>query len=215
VSAGSAVAAFDFDGTLTRRDSLLPFLRLVAGARPVAAALAAQAATLVRAGLGRAAARDAVKAGLVETLLAGRDAGTVRTVGDAYGRRLARHALRPEVAARLRAHRDAGHAVVVVSASLDVYLEAACRELDVDALLCTRVEVGADGRLTGRLAGANCRGAEKARRLAEHLGSGTVVGWAYGDSGGDRELLGAARRPVRVARWPLPARLPALATDAG
>jgi phosphatidylglycerophosphatase C len=202
--------AFDFDGTLTRRDSLLPFLRLVAGTRSVVAALASQVPTLARAATGGDVARDAVKQGLVAALLAGRDADTVRAIGDAYGRGLARDALRPEVAARLRAHRDAGHAVVVVSASLDVYLEATCRELGVDALVCSQVEVGPDGLLTGRLDGANCRGPEKARRLAAHLAAGSVVAWAYGDSRGDRELLAAARRAVRVERWPRRARLPAL-----
>ena len=70
-------------------------------------------------------------------------------------------------------HRQAGHRVVIVSASPTVYLDAAGRRLGVDAVLATELEVGADGRLTGRLAGPNCRGEEKVKRLQAWLdGSG-------------------------------------------
>ena len=47
-SDGRVVAAFDFDGTLTRRDTLVPFLALVVGWPRVAMALAACAPSLVR-----------------------------------------------------------------------------------------------------------------------------------------------------------------------
>jgi phosphatidylglycerophosphatase C len=73
--------------------------------------------------------------------------------------------------------------------------------LGVDGVVCTVLERGADGRLTGRLVGANCRGAEKARRvrawLSEH-GLDDAELWAYGDSAGDDELLALADRPLRV-----------------
>jgi len=205
-----AIVAFDFDGTLTRRDTLLPFLARLAGPWALARALARQAPALARAAAGADDARDAAKERLVRTLLAGLDASEVRAAGDAYGRRLARRAVRSAVAERLRAHRDAGDTVVVVSASLDAYLEPACAALGVDAVVCSRLEVDAAGHLTGRLVGGNCRGPAKVVRLVEHPGADAPLAWAYGDSHGDRELLARAEHPVRVPRWPRPARLPAL-----
>ena len=71
-------------------------------------------------------------------------------------------------------------------------------------VVATRLEVDPDGRCTGRLAGHNCRAAEKLIRLdrwlADHsLTRSDIELWAYGDSAGDRELLAAAQHPVWVA----------------
>ena len=68
-------------------------------------------------------------------------------------------------------------------------------------VIATRLERDPGGRLTGRLAGLNCRGPEKARRVREWLAGHDLTGaelWAYGDSPGDAELLAAADHPVRV-----------------
>lgn len=195
------VAAFDFDGTLTRRDTFGGFLREVAGLRALVAAGLADLPRLALAATGRGS-RDEAKQRMLSRLFAGLRADEVGAVGRAYGARLAEVALRTEARAWLTRHRDEGHEIVIVSASLDSYLLEVGDRLGVDAVLCTTLEVGDDGLLTGRMLGANCRGAEKVARLAAHLGGerdGVVV-WAYGDSAGDHELLAFADHPLRVER---------------
>ena len=50
-------------------------------------------------------------------------------------------------------------------------------------------------RFTGKLDGANCRGAEKVRRLREVFGEDMMrLEAAYGDTSGDKEMLGHDRR---------------------
>jgi len=186
------VAAFDFDGTLTRRDTMLPFLAGLAGVARLARALASAAPLLTD--------RDAAKARLVERLLAGRDHAAVLDAGTSYGERLAARSVTTAMRERLAWHQDAGHEVVIVSASLDVYVDAAALSLDVEHVLCTTLAVDADGQCTGALEGGNCRGAEKAQRLRAHLGTDEVELWAYGNSGGDREMLALAQHPVWVRR---------------
>ena len=95
---------------------------------------------------------------------------------------------------------DRGERVVVLSASIDRWVEACLRQFLVSSsqfqVLGTKIEV-ADGRLTGRFATPNCYGSEKVRRLKEYLKEvspqGDVEGApfiiAYGDSRGDKELL--------------------------
>jgi phosphatidylglycerophosphatase C len=103
--------------------------------------------------------------------------------------------------ARLRWHLELGHRVVLASASLEPYLLPLGRLLGVDGVVCTRLEQGPDGRLTGRLDGANCRGPEKERRVVEWLREHDLADatlWAYGDSRGDAELLARADHPVWV-----------------
>jgi phosphatidylglycerophosphatase C len=68
--------------------------------------------------------------------------------------------------------------------------------------VATELEV-VDGQLTGRLAGGNCRGDEKVRRLAALFGDPAPLAWAYGDSRDDRPLLAAARHPVLIDGSPL------------
>jgi phosphatidylglycerophosphatase C len=195
------VAAFDFDGTITRRDTVVPFLAFACGRMRVAAALAAVGPqlALALAGLG---SRDDPKESLLRRLLAGRDAGPVNSAGRDFAERLVNDTrrLRPDTLEKIRWHRDQGHELVMVSASLSTYLEPLAAHLGFDAVLSTTLEVGPDDRFTGRLVGRNCRGVEKAERLRTWLGNGECVIWAYGDSAGDTELLAMAHQPHRVGR---------------
>ncbi|MET0421831.1 MAG: HAD-IB family hydrolase, partial [Acidimicrobiia bacterium] len=108
--------------------------------------------------------------------------------------------LAPEMVQRADWHRTQGHALVIVSASLGVYLRPIAEHLRFDAVLSTELEVGADGTLTGEMAGANVRGEEKARRLDTWIGDRDLFVWAYGDSSGDRELWARADRAVKVKK---------------
>jgi phosphatidylglycerophosphatase C len=204
------VAAFDFDGTLTRRDTLVPFLARVAGWPRVAAAGAAVVPSFVFARDERGD-RDAAKARVLARLLTGRPHAAVRRAGDEYGAYLARRKIRDDTRERLEWHRARQHEIVIVSASLAVYLATVGRFLGVDAVLSTELEVDAAGACTGRMLGGNCRGAEKARRLRAYLQSDDVEVWAYGDSAGDTELLSMADHPVRVGAR-LQTSLPAMPT---
>jgi phosphatidylglycerophosphatase C len=202
------VAAFDVDGTLTTGDCVLPFLRRAAGGR-LATTLLAHPGTLAAALARRD--RDRLKA-LACSALAGRDAATIDLLGDEFAHEVVAGRLREDTAARLRRHRELGHTVLLASASLDAYLLPLGGLLEVDDVVCSRLERDAAGLLTGRLDGANCRGPEKARRVREALathGLQDAVLWAYGDSRDDDAFLSLADHPVRVGRAPIPGPLPA------
>jgi phosphatidylglycerophosphatase C len=192
----TGVAAFDFDRTLIEGDSFVPFLVSVVGRRALARAVVRSTPTLVL-----RAKRDVMKAALIARLLQGYPYAELRAHGEAFAHQLSTR-VRPSMAERLAWHRDRGHRLVLVSASLDVYLAPVCDQLGFDGILATSLEVGHDGCLTGRLNGANVRRAEKAARLrlwldTELNGAGYEL-WAYGDSAGDRELLAMADHPRRV-----------------
>jgi len=192
------VAAFDFDGTITQRDTLGPFLASVVGRRRLRLALARRAPVLAATLVGLAD-RDDEKERLVGSLLRGYDADAIDAQGAAFAARLTRERpFRPDTMDRMAWHRSEGHEIVVVSASLDVYLVPLAPALGVDHVLCTRLARGQDGHLTGGFEGGNVRGPEKARRLRAWLGDEPAEIWAYGDSSGDRELLALADHPQRV-----------------
>lgn len=192
-----AVAAFDVDGTLTRRDCVLPFLARTAAWRLPLAFLRRPRETV--SALARRD-RDALKA-LACLSLRHAEKASLDRQGAAFADAVHARGLRPDTPARLEAHRARGDAIVLVSASLDPYLDPLGALLGVDAVLCTRLEVGPDGRCTGRLDGPNCRGADKERRLRAWLESEGLAGaelWAYGDSAGDAQLLAMADHAVCV-----------------
>ncbi|HEY8524258.1 MAG TPA: HAD-IB family hydrolase [Acidimicrobiales bacterium] len=190
------VAAFDFDGTLARRDTLVPFLRRACGRRRLSLATARVAP--------RCRTRDELKLALLATLFRGWPEERLLELGRTYAASLPA-LFRPELAERLRWHQDQGHAVVIVSASLAAYLRPLGEALGVDEVLAVEL-LAADGTLTGAVAGgANCRGPGKVERLRAWLdaryGPGAEVElWAYGDSSGDAELLALADHPTWVGR---------------
>lgn len=185
------VAAFDFDGTITRGDTLLAFLGASLGWRPVAGALVAQCLAITRAVVG-GRSRDAAKEALLRRLLAGRPLAPLEQAAETFADHLLAGRLRQDTLGRIAAHRAAGHELVVVSASPELWVAPVARRLDFTATLATRLEVGSDGCLTGGLVGRNCRGPEKVRRLREWLGDDEPIVVAYGDSAGDKEMLAFA-----------------------
>ncbi len=188
------VAAFDFDGTLSTRDNVLPFVREAVGGRRLALALGVAAPHFA------VRRRDAAKAALLRHTLAGLDDAELRALGEHFAGVVVEQHLRPDAVERVEWHRRQGHELVLVSASLTHYLDPIGARLGFDAVLATELAVGPDGRLTGELAGANVRGEEKVRRLEAWLDGEAAFLWAYGDSGGDRELLARCDRPIRVGR---------------
>jgi phosphatidylglycerophosphatase C len=196
------VAAFDFDGTLTDGGSVFDFLSTVVGPRTAYAAAASLSPRLVHADLVGGSVADATKERLFERTLAGITVERLEEVAaDFAPAHLERH-LRPEVHERLDWHRRRGDRVVVVSASLDVYVRIAGTLLGADGVVATRL-ADEDGVLTGHYDGANCRGEEKVRRLRSWVdrspGAGGIL-WAYGNSRGDLRMLRAADIGVNVGR---------------
>jgi phosphatidylglycerophosphatase C len=196
------LAAFDLDRTLTRQDTLMPFLLQAVGRGRTYRSILASSLPLARAAAfgGAGPHRDRAKAALLRRVLGGLPLTALAEAAEAFADHVVAHELRPEVRARVDWHRREGHELVLVSASPELYVSPIGRRLGFDAVLATRLEVGGDGRLTGRLVGANCRGPEKVVRLREWRGDTLTVAYAYGDSTGDREMLAMATTSIRIGR---------------
>jgi phosphatidylglycerophosphatase C len=103
--------------------------------------------------------------------------------------------IRAEALERVRFHQRRGDRVVLVSASPTDWIEPWAVSEGITEVIGNPAEVS-DGRVTGRLAGENCYGPEKVRRLlALNPERDSYTLFAYGDGRGDRELLAAADHP--------------------
>jgi HAD superfamily hydrolase (TIGR01490 family) len=184
------LALFDFDGTLTRRDTYTRLLRYAVGGPRFYTSLAVLMPAFTAYFMGQIS-RTELKIRILTRCLGGYPVARYRALADQFAREQIPQLLRGNAVNRLRWHQSRGDRVIVVSASMREWLEPFCREHDVE-LLCTEIEV-VEGRLTGRLVGPNCSDAEKVRRVQDHLDlTQYETVHAYGDSRGDREMLALA-----------------------
>ncbi len=184
------IAAFDFDGTLTVRDSFIAFLVWRTPPRKRLAALArlapALAIYLIRRNRGQ------LKAATIRVLLGRMARVELQAQALAFATATADRLLRPDARAAWERHRADGFTLAIVTASPEDIVAPFARGLGADVLIGTRLKVDGEGCLTGDLDGANCRGPEKVRRLYQVFGPDMPLAEAYGDTRGDREMLAAA-----------------------
>lgn len=183
----TTVAFFDFDGTLTTGDTLMPFLKFVVG-KPkyyaklllVSPFLAAYFAKLIR--------NDVAKEIVLKKYLAGYHIDDLRELGTRFSEEVIPRMLRPEGMERLRWHQNQGHDCVLVSASMDIYLDSWSKKNGFEAAITTQLESIA-GVVSGKISNKNCYGDEKVKRTKKYWSSAMIETYAYGDTLGDLPIL--------------------------
>lgn len=189
------IVAFDFDGTITTKDTLFEFIKFTDGRFRLYVALALLS-PFILASLMKIYPRAKAKERLIRYFYKGeplwRFDGLSRIFEndlDAIIRPKARQAIKEEI--------QKGNTVVIISASLENWILPWAQRQGVTEVIATKPEVDAKGLLTGRFATPNCSGKEKVNRLLEiYPERETYELWAYGDSRGDRELLLLADKGV-------------------
>jgi phosphatidylglycerophosphatase C len=191
------LALFDFDGTITDGDTWTPFLRYAATPARIATATVLLGPLIVGYKAGWISARRS-RPVVARVAFAGRRADAIRTVGRAYAQEVLPRVIRPHALERIDWHKRQGDRVVVVSASLDVYVKPWCDAHEVD-VICTELAACA-GTLTGGYLRGECSAADKVIRLRERydLARYPVI-YAYGDTDEDREMLDIAHE--KYFRW--------------
>ena len=183
------LALFDFDGTLTTRETFPAFMRY-AVVRPRLLAGGVLLAPVVFGYRRGWVAGNPTRASIVQMGLRGVDAERLRAQGAAFARDVLPGVLRPEAMARLAWHRQRGDRVVVVSGGLDVYLAPWCAGQGIE-LLCSAL-AERRGRITG-YAGPQCVGEEKVRRVHALCDPQAYAAiHAYGDTHEDLAMLAMA-----------------------
>ena len=215
----AAIAIFDMDGTLTRGDTFLAYLRFVLGrrARRTGHCLGLPLAVAqFRCGL---RSRDWLKQEFVRAILGGSTRTEIEIWTSEFAHWHGRKFLKPGTLDALRRHQTLGHRLMIASASVDIYRPALAALWGVPEVVCTKLEWQSD-RLTGRLDGPNLRGEAKLAAVRERVevsGSRPKI-FAYSDDHSDLPLLRfadygfavdptrklaacAAREGLRIVSW--------------
>jgi phosphatidylglycerophosphatase C len=194
--ADSRLAVFDLDGTITRRDTFLPYLRGWLARRSRRFPLGALAAVARFLAAGRD--RGQLKSDLLRLCMGGAGREEVREWTVAFVAALGEGDLCPGALPAIAGHRSAGDRLVLLSASVDLYVPAIGERLGFAETICTGVRWRGDS-LDGALVTENRRGAEKLRcieALRRRFPGATIA--AYGNSGSDLAHLAAVERPLLV-----------------
>ena len=187
------IVAFDFDGTLTIRDSYTDFLRWRAGPLGYAAGLAGMGPALLA--YARTRDRGALKAAATRRFLAGLPRAALEAAAHRYCQQAWARLMRPDALEAWAAHGAEGCERVIVTASPVEVVAPFARRLAADRLIGTRLAFDSENRAAGGFVGPNCRGPEKVARLQAAFGPQVRLMAAYGDTGGDVEMLALAERP--------------------
>lgn len=184
------IAFFDFDGTITRQDSLLGFLIY---STPIFKLLLGFIFFLpsfffMKIGLKE---KSRVKEELFCFFFKGIPEDIFLSLSNSFADKHLFKTIRPDAKDRIEWHKFHGHEVVVVSASPEAWVGPICEELGI-SFITTRLEV-VNGKITGSFIGKNCNGEEKVRRIKERYDVANYKTiYAYGDTQGDVPMLDIA-----------------------
>lgn len=186
------VALFDFDGTLTRRDTLPMFIRHATGLPGVLCAIILNLPAMIILacrGWKSVCGIDAgsTKERLLHRCFRGKTPEELAPVAENFADMIER-VKSDAVIERMRRHIVLGHRVAIVSASVDTWVLPWAKRYGIDDVIATQMEI-VDGSYTGRFAGNNCNGEEKVRRISALFPRDEYYIVAYGNSSGDYAML--------------------------
>lgn len=184
------IALFDFDGTITNADMYTKFLHFSGAKRR---ALLAKIVLPPFFMLYKAGVISAPKMRTIASFLAfsGRNIDEVMAAGENYAADVVPNFLREVALSKLNWHKNNGDKIVIVSASLDVYLKPWCAQNGFD-LVCSELEVNR-GKFSGRYVNGDCSCANKPKLIRSkfELGQYGQI-YAYGDTKEDLAMLSLA-----------------------
>lgn len=183
------IYAFDFDGTLTTKDTLLEFIRFAKGSRQMFRGFLLFSPLLLLMKL-HLYPNWKAKQQLFSYFFKGMNIDDFNALCTRFAEQN-KHLLRPAGIEKLRqAIEEEQATVLIISASIDNWVRSFFDEIDKNIqVLGTQIETK-EGRLTGKITSKNCYGQEKVNRLTAlypHREAYDLI--AFGDSRGDKELL--------------------------
>ncbi len=184
---------FDFDGTLTRHDSLWLFLRFATGKR-FYALLPFMVCTYFMHKCGFFTAQQG-KEKLLAKVLCGKNQEEIHSLGEEFTCHMLEQKelfFRTGALGCIENYKKSGADIYIISASPSIWIAPMAKCLGVQ-YICTEFFYEND-IFWGKFLGKNCNGEEKVRRIEQEISHLAIYKHivAYGDSKGDLPMLSLA-----------------------
>jgi HAD superfamily hydrolase (TIGR01490 family) len=181
------IAFFDFDGTITKADSTARFIRYLVGDSKFFIGIFFLLPFMFLYIL-NLISNNSIKQILITYFFKGKNINEFKKNAEYFSLNMLEPLIRKKALKEIEWHKENGHDVVIVSASIDLWLRPWCIKNDV-ALISSMLEVN-DNLITGKTRNRNCYGLEKVTRIKElyNLSEYSYI-YSYGNSRGDYEML--------------------------
>ncbi len=181
------IVFFDFDGTITTKDTFIDFIQYTVG-KPAYYFGLLQLSPIITAYKLRLIPNYVAKEKVFGFFFRDWEVDYFLKFANSYSKEEINNIVRPKAIERIKWHQNQCHTVVIVSASIECWLQKWCENYNIE-LISTRIEF-VDGKITGKFATKNCFGIEKVNRIKERFNlSDYSYIYTYGDSAGDKEML--------------------------
>lgn len=186
------IAFFDFDGTITKKDTLLEFIKFTKGSFAFYLGFLVNLPYLFAYKL-KIILNQSAKEKVLKFFFHGMSVEEFNRKCHEFAEQVVPRLVRTKALDEIERLKALDIKVVVVSASPENWIEQWTKRSGLE-LIASKLEVS-DGKLTGKILGKNCHGDEKVVRIKEvyDLSNYTIIA-AYGDSGGDKPMLALAER---------------------
>lgn len=186
-----SIAFFDFDGTITTKDTLFEIIRFHKGSTALNFGMALLSPALVAFKM-KLISTQRMKEIVFRYFFGGTPVDAFRNKCAAFCAGRLPELIKENALQAIRQHLVQGHQVAVVTASSEDWVEPWCTSLGI-VCIGTRLEVR-NALITGKISGLNCNGPEKVERIKQTFDlNGYDDIYAYGDTSGDRPMLGIAK----------------------
>jgi HAD superfamily hydrolase (TIGR01490 family) len=186
------IALFDFDGTITTKDTLIEFIRFAKGPFWFYLGFILNLPYLIGYKL-KFISNQTAKEKVLQFFFRDTPVEIFTEYCTDFSKNVLPKLIRPKAFEEIRRLKERNTIVVIVSASPENWVEAWARRLQLE-VITTRLEVK-NGMITGKIVGKNCHGKEKVNRITEKykLNDYRIVA-AYGDTNGDKPMLSLAQK---------------------
>ncbi len=180
------IAFFDFDGTITYKDSTINFIRFIKGNTKFFIGIFLLSPFLLLYKL-NIISNNAIKNIIIKYYFKDMSIEYFRQMAEKFSLKYIDGIVRDKAIKRIKWHKEQGHTVVIVSASIDLWLKPWCYRNNIN-LISTKLETK-NSKISG-ICDKNCFGSEKVNRInREYNLSNYDYIYAYGNSKGDYEML--------------------------
>jgi phosphatidylglycerophosphatase C len=181
------IAFFDFDGTITTRDTLLEIIKYQKGAARFYAGFLLNAPFLIAYKL-KIISNQWAKERMLTHFFGGMDVTDFQKKCDAFADTVLPLLIRKKALHEIEKLKSIGTEIVIVSASAENWIQAWCKKNSM-LLIGTQLQLR-NNKITGSIEGLNCYGQEKVKRILRlySLEDYQEI-FCYGDTSGDKPML--------------------------